>query len=209
MKPERLEKIKALVDRRQGNITVILEDVVDMHNVGAVIRTCDSVGIKELYMIYSDPIYIPGRLKVGKLTSGGSRKWVDVHFYEDMVLAFEKIRTKYDRVLATHLGETSKSIHEIDLTASVAILFGNETRGVSQAAMRYVDANILIPQMGMVQSLNISVACAVTLYEAYRQRMEKGLYTRNTTMTEKERADLLTDYMERSKNQHIGEQVIR
>ena len=86
------------------------------------------------------------------------------------------MKKRFEKVFATHLGEQAHSLYELDLTQSVALVFGNEHSGVSEEALKYCDGNFIIPQVGMVQSLNISVACAVSLYEAFRQRNEKGFY---------------------------------
>ena len=205
MKAERIEKIKNLVLKRQLDLTVVLENVTDLHNLGAVIRTCDAVGIAEVYLIYSEKKYRPRRFKVGKNTSSGARKWVDVKLYYEMDKAMQQIKRKYKRIWATALNATAKALYQCDFTLSGAVMFGNESIGLSEQALRYADDYIYIPQMGMVQSLNISVACAVCLYEAQRQRHKAGLYSCESLSG---RLDLYTDYMERSKKQHSGEQMI-
>lgn len=190
-------KFRNVVKSRQPNITVILEDVHDSHNIGAVLRSCDSIGISEIFVLYTNTL--KENLRVGKRTSAGAKKWVDIHFYTEIEACFEHVRSKYNTIIATHLGKSAKSIYEIDLTGSVALLFGNEDVGVSEAALKYADANMVIPQVGMTSSLNISVACAVTLYEAYRQRMNKGHYTDNPLLSEQEQAELYDIYLERSR----------
>ena len=194
---ERLNKFKRVVACRQPDLTVVLENVHDPHNIGAVLRTCDSVGIKEIFVLYTEPQLTEDRFKMGKKTSAGARKWVDVHLYRNAEACFRHIKKKYQRVLSTHLSEDAKNLYELDLSASVALLFGNEHEGVSQEALRYSDGNFVIPQMGMVRSLNISVACAVTLYEASRQRRVKGYYGNHPGWPESQRAALLEDYLER------------
>jgi len=122
---------------------------------------------------------------------------VDVNFYTKIEPCFEHLRKNYDVVLATHLDEDAKSLFELDLTQSVALLFGNEHEGVSKEALALCDGNFIIPQVGMVQSLNISVACAVSIYEAKRQRLEKGFYTTNPPLTSDEQNLLYKDYARR------------
>lgn len=195
--PTREKKFRNVVKSRQPNITVILEDVHDMHNVGAVMRSCDSIGVGEIFVLYTDTQ--KQTLVVGKRTSAGSKKWMDVHFYTDREACFKHIRSKYDTIVATHLGKSAKSIYEMDLTGSVALLFGNEQLGVSEESLKYADANMVIPQVGMTSSLNISVACAVTLYEAYRQRMVQGNYTENPLLSEQEQTELYDIFLERSR----------
>jgi tRNA (guanosine-2'-O-)-methyltransferase len=175
LKPERAAKFHQVISQRQPTLTVILENVIDPHNIGAVMRSCDSVGIMELYVLYND---IPAKksLILGKKTSAGTRKWLDVHLFKDTDACFEAVKKKYHKIYATHLGESATTPYQADLTEPVALLFGNEGDGLTPKALQYADANIVIPQVGMAQSLNISVACAVTLYEAYRQRLQKGMY---------------------------------
>ncbi len=145
MTEERLEKFKKVVAKRQGNITVILENVHDMHNIGAVMRTCDSVGIMEIYVLQSNPNIQYSQLVLGKRTSAGTRKWVDLHYFTDVESCFAAVRSKYAKIFATHLDADSKSIYNLDLTDSVALLFGNEKDGVTEAALKRCHGNFNIP----------------------------------------------------------------
>ena len=197
MSPERTEKFKNVVRRRQANLCVILENVHDHHNIGAVLRTCDSVGVKEIFVIYSEDHLNQEHLYLGTRAASGARRWVDVNYYTDVKACFDHVRRDYQNIFCTHLGESSKSLYELDLTENVALLFGNEHDGVSEAALQYCDGNFLIPQYGMVQSLNISVACAVSLYEALRQRSLKGFYTDSPTLSLTEQEALFNEYNRR------------
>lgn len=172
---KRLAKFARVAALRQ-HMTVIIENVHDPHNIGAVMRTCDSVGIQELYVLYTETHLTEEKINDVHGSSTGVRKWLDVHFFKDVDKCFKAVRKKYDRIWATHLGTNSKKLYGIDLTGNVALLFGNEHQGLSSEALSYADGNYIIPQFGMVGSLNISVACAVSLYEAARQRDEKGMY---------------------------------
>ncbi|MEM6318535.1 MAG: RNA methyltransferase [Bacteroidota bacterium] len=211
MTPERLEKFRLAATRRQSNLTVILENVHDPHNLGAVLRSCDSVGIKEIFVIYTDPQLMDrDHIKLNKRTSSGARRWVDVHLYMDVEACFAHVRRHYEEIYATHLDETAVSLYELDLTKSVALLFGNEKDGLSQTCLAHADGNFIIPQMGMVQSLNISVACAVSIYEALRQRQNAGMYTDNLPTTSAEQAALYESFKERQltrDKRHISERI--
>lgn len=198
MTPERRQRLREVAFRRQGDLTVILENVHDPHNIGAVIRSCDAVGIPEIFVLYTEPHLTEEHILIGKKSSGGARKWVDVHYYTDMEECFRHVKKKYGRVLATHLGEAAEPLYNLGLTRPLALLFGNERDGVSRAALAYADGNFAIPQMGMAKSLNISVACAVTLYEALRQRQAAGMYGENNPMPEPELLALFEEYLERS-----------
>ena len=204
MTEERIAKFKRVTKRRQNNLTVILENVHDHHNISAVLRSCDSVGIKEIFVLYTQEGLTEEHLKLHKRVSSGARRWVDVNFYKDITACFEHIQRDYKHIYSTHLAEQPTSLYELDLTNSVALLFGNEKDGVSEEALAYSTGNFIIPQMGMVQSLNISVACAVTIYEAFRQRDAKGMYTDNVPMTPSEQQDLFDSFLERQLNRQKG-----
>ena len=179
---KRHERLKQVAANRQ-EFTVILENVHDPHNIGAVMRTCDAVGIYEVYILYTDPRQRHVTLRDLKSTSTGVKKWVDIHLFNDTESCFHAVREKYDKIYATHLNADAKSIYNTNLTGKIALMFGNEHSGLSNEALSGADGNILIPQVGMAQSLNISVACAVSLYETMRQRLSAGLY-QNTIESE-------------------------
>lgn len=191
---EREEKFRRAIGRRQFDLTIILENVHDPHNIGAVLRTCDSVGIREIYVLLTHTNISDDRY-IGKTTSSGAKKWVKVHFYNDPQQCFSDVMKKYDKIYATHLDSEARSVYELDMTESVALLFGNEHVGISQESLNYVNGNFIIPQQGLVQSLNISVACAVTLYEAYRQREKKGKYLGEFDPNNKEHSQLFDEYL--------------
>lgn len=159
--------------RRQPTLTVVFENVHDKHNVSAVIRSCDAVGVLEAHAIYNGGEVFPD---LGLQSSSGARKWVDLHTHSSVEECCKGLKAKGFKIYTTHMATDSVSLYDLDLTESCALVFGNEHDGVSAEALTYADANFLIPQMGMVQSLNISVACAVSLYEALRQRKAAGMY---------------------------------
>ncbi len=183
MTPERKARFAEVLDRRQANLTVILEDIIDQHNISAVMRSCDSVGIGEIYIITSDRLKYckirpehPLQSWKGKKISASANKWIQIHLFQSIQECMTAVRAKYDSIFSTHLSEDAKDLYDLDLTQSIALLFGNERDGLTQEALSHADGNFCIPQVGMIKSLNISVACAVTLYEAYRQRKAAGLY---------------------------------
>lgn len=173
MTPERKEKIQRILSKRQPDLTLVFENVHDPHNIAAVMRTCDAVGVQDIYVLNPLPIQ---RERFGMKSSASAVGWLTIHYFDNVEECFKAVKTKYDKIVATHLGEQSVSLYELDLTQSIALVFGNEHSGVSEEALSYCDGNFIIPQVGMVQSLNISVACAVSLYEAFRQRNEKRFY---------------------------------
>ncbi len=173
MTPERSNKIKAVLSKRQNNITVVLENIFDPHNISAVIRSCDAVGIQEIYVLNTK---IPRHKKWGRRSSSSAAKWLTIHQFDNAEVCFAELRKKFSRILTTHLAHDSISLYDVDLTQSIALIFGNEHSGVSDEIRALADGNFIIPQVGMIQSLNISVACAVSLYEAFRQKKLAGHY---------------------------------
>jgi tRNA (guanosine-2'-O-)-methyltransferase len=171
MTEERRHKIESVLSKRQDDITVVLENVFDPHNISAVMRSCDAVGIQEIYVLNTK---IPRHKKWGARSSSSAAKWLTVHQFEDTDECFAELRKKYSTILTTHLSTDAVSMYEVDLTKSIALIFGNEHSGVSKEIIRLADGNFIIPQVGMIRSLNISVACAVSLYEAYRQKQRAG-----------------------------------
>ena len=173
MTPERREKLQTVLSKRQDDITIVLENVFDPHNISAVMRTCDAVGVQELYVLNTK---IPRHKKWGAKSSSSAAKWLTVNQFENAEECFSELRKKYSKILTTHLSGDAVNLYEIDLTQPVALVFGNEHSGVSEEIRKLADGNFIIPQSGIIRSLNISVACAVTLYEAYRQKDLAGHY---------------------------------
>jgi tRNA (guanosine-2'-O-)-methyltransferase len=173
MTPERRDRLLSVLNKRQNDLTVVLENVFDPHNISAVMRTCDAVGIQEVYVLNTK---IPRHKKWGAKSSSSAAKWLTVHQFSDANACFEALRSKYSRILTTHLSPGASYLYDLDLTERVALVFGNEHSGVSEEIRDMADGNFIIPQVGIIRSLNISVACAVTLYEAYRQKQAAGHY---------------------------------
>jgi len=132
--------------------------------------------VREVYIINTDPRIQNKEKYIGDKSSSGSKKWISFHYFEEIAPAITAIRSKYDKIYSTHLTAESHSIYKLDLSISCALIFGNEHAGISKELLAHTDGNFLIPQMGMVESLNISVACAVSLYEALRQRLDNDKY---------------------------------
>ncbi len=173
MTPERQSRILNVLNKRQPDITVVLENVFDPHNISAVMRTCDAIGIQELYVLNTR---IPPHKKWGAKSSSSADKWLTIHQFTNADDCFALLRSNYDIILTTHLSSSAVPLHDIDFTKRIALVFGNEHDGVSEEIRRLSDGNFIIPQVGMIRSLNISVACAVSLYEAFRQKMRAGHY---------------------------------
>ena len=185
-----MQRLLAVLNKRQDDITVVLENVTDPHNISAVMRTCDAVGIQEIYVLNTR---IAAHKHWGVKSSSSAAQWLTVHQFSDAASCFANLRSKYDLLLATHLGAASKELYEIDFTKKMGLIFGNEHEGVSEEIRALSDGNFVIPQVGMIKSLNISVACAVTLYEAFRQKKIAHHYAQRK-LADSQYAGLLTDW---------------
>lgn len=171
MTPERHQRIRAVLDRRQPDLTVLLEKVHKPHNFSAILRTCDAVGVLEAHAVTPS-----GRVRRHKPTSAGSGKWVKVTAHPTVAGALATLRQRGFQVLAAHLADQAVDFRAPDYTRPTAILLGQEKLGVTDEAVAGADGFIAIPMAGMVASLNVSVAAALILYEAQRQRSRAGLY---------------------------------
>ena len=189
----------------QPDLTVVLENIYDPLNISAVMRSCDAVGIREIFVIYTKKYLDKRGLVLGKRTSAGTFKWMDVYVFESMEECFHRVKFRYGRILATLPGDDSHSLFDLDLTTPTALLFGNEDEGISAAALERCDGFFTIPQAGFAESLNISVACAVTLYEAYRQRLRAGFYTDQPRLDEEQQTLLVDRWTKQLKeNQYLN-----
>ena len=171
MTPKRYKRLRAILDRRQADLTVLMDNVHKPHNVSAVMRTCDAVGIGELHAVSPKASFRPS-----PSSSGGVGRYVKVHTHPSHADAFAHLREKGLRVLAADLNPDAVDFREVDYTQPTVILLGAEKPGVSAEALDLADDTICIPIVGAVESLNVSVANAVILYEAQRQRQAAGLY---------------------------------
>ena len=198
MTPERRAKLESVLSKRQNDITIVLENVFDPHNISAVMRTCDAVGVQELYVLNTK---IPPHKKWGSKSSSSAAKWLTIYQFENAEECFSELRKKYSNILTTHLSSDAVNLYAIDLTRPLALVFGNEHSGVSEEIRCMADGNFIIPQAGIIRSLNISVACAVTLYEAYRQKTMAGHYDKS-----KLGGDVLKELMDKWGYEDVNEQ---
>ncbi|PJA97760.1 MAG: RNA methyltransferase [Ignavibacteriales bacterium CG_4_9_14_3_um_filter_30_11] len=183
--PHRKNKILSVASKRQKSLKVILENIHDPHNVSAIFRTCDAVGVREVSLIYNEEKFP----KIGKKSSASAYKWVEKLKYKTVRECYDNFHKSGYKIYATSLN-ANKNFYELDLTKNSAIVFGNEHRGLSNEAEELADEKFIIPMQGMVQSLNVSVAAAVVLFEAMRQRIKKGMY-KDTEYSTKELEELI------------------
>ncbi|PKG55507.1 tRNA (guanosine(18)-2'-O)-methyltransferase TrmH [Shewanella sp. Choline-02u-19] len=171
MSPERFARINQMLDNRQPDLTLCLDTVHKSNNIAAVIRSADAVGIHEVHAVWAEL-----EMRVSGNTASGSQQWVKTQVHHTMGHAVEEFRRQDMQILATTFSPTAVDFREIDYTRPTAIILGNERDGVSAAGIAAADQHIIIPMIGMVQSLNVSVAGALIVYEAQRQREAAGMY---------------------------------
>ena len=171
MTPQRLARLRRVLDHRQPDLTVLLDNVHKPHNFSAVLRSCDAVGIFEANAVWPDP-----RLRPHRLVASGAAKWVKVRTHGDITIASEALHAEGFRLVAAHPGAGSRDYRKVDYTRPSALLLGAELEGLSDAALAVADERVHVPMLGMVRSLNVSVAAAVILFEARNQRIQAGLY---------------------------------
>lgn len=170
----RLARMRGTLARRQPGLAVVLENVHDPHNVSAVLRSCDAVGAMSAHLVYT----IEEQPLIHSGVAASAHRWLDIYPHDSIESCYRQLRDEGFAIYVTRLSEEAQSLYSMDLTQPTALVFGNESRGVSDEATRLADGQVIIPMKGMVESLNISVACAVSLFEAARQRREAGMYDR-------------------------------
>ena len=170
MTPDRIRRLRRALEQRQPDLTVLLENVHKPHNLSAVLRSCDAAGVFEAHAV--GPVQ---EVRISPCYSAGCGRWVKLHPYEEIKSAAETLRGQGLRLLAAHPSPQALDFRQVDLTRPTAILLGQEKDGLSAAALAAADDHVTIPMVGLGTSLNVSVAAALILYEAHRQRLAAGL----------------------------------
>ncbi len=166
---------------RQPDLTVCLEQVHKPHNVSAIIRTADAVGVHQVHAVWPTT-----RMRTLVSSAAGSNSWVSVKTHRTIGDAVGHLKAQDMQILATNLSARAVDFREVDYTRPTCVLLGQEKTGITEEALALADQDIVIPMIGMVQSLNVSVASALILYEAQRQRQNAGLYRRDNSMLDEE-----------------------
>jgi len=185
MTPKRLKRINAMLDKRQPDLTVCMEGLHKSHNLAAVVRTCDAIGVSDVHAVWKSE-----ETEVRGGSAAGSQNWIDVHNYHKTADAIAAMKAQGMQILVTNLSDTAVDFREIDYTKPTAIILGQEKFGASDVALALADQDIMVPMVGMVQSLNVSVACSVVLYEAQRQRQLAGMYDKPSLSLERRQRTL-------------------
>jgi len=173
MTPERFKRCKSVLERCQPDLTVLMDNVHKPHNLSAILRSCDAVGV---FMVHA--VLRAKTMRIKKDITAGTGKWVHVNLHPDLDSAVRTVKHQHMQIFAAHPASNAVDFREVDYTKPTAILLGQELDGITDEGLALADQHIVIPMLGMVDSLNVSVAAALILFEAQRQRIAAGLYDR-------------------------------
>ncbi len=173
MRSQRYQRILATLARRQPELTVVMENVHKTRNLGAIARTCDAVGIGRIHAIAPANT----RVHLGHKAASGTEKWLEVQRHVSTDSAFAELRKAGFSIVAADVGPGTRDFRDVDFVRPTALVLGSELDGLSDASIQAADVRVQVPLVGMVESLNVSVALGVILYEAMRHRELAGCYS--------------------------------
>jgi len=168
----RIARVRRVLDSRQPDLRVVLEGVAIAHNASAVMRTCDAAGILHLDLISPNPALVA----FNEAISTRADRWLEITTHASTAACLSQLKKAGLGIVATRVSERARPYTELDYTRPLALVFGSESLGISDEALAFADEVIQIPMVGMVRSLNLSVAVAIVLYEAFKQRSAKRFY---------------------------------
>ncbi|MFO7801254.1 MAG: RNA methyltransferase [Desulfovermiculus sp.] len=168
----RKRRIEHVLSRRQLDLTLVMDNIHDPHNVSAVLRSCDAFGVNAVHLYYTRESFP----RPGRKSSASAMKWVTQHKHTQAQALIENLKSQTMAIVGARFSAGATPISKLDLTRPTAIVLGNEHSGLSPELIPFLDADVYIPMQGMVESLNVSVAAAIMLYEAWRQRNLHGRY---------------------------------
>lgn len=200
LRPERIERLKAVVRNRTRSVTLLLESVELGHNQSAVLRSCDSFGLQDVHIVQQKSEFCPN----SRITQG-CEKWLDLHFYDRVEQALSVLQERGFTILGSYLSPTARPLGELDLTGPIAFLFGNEKQGLPPELASRCAETFVIPMLGFSQSFNISVAASLTLYETVRQRVSH--WGQHGDLSPEEQEALLQEFIRLSRlgtNRYYG-----
>jgi len=188
----RKQRIKDVLAARQQDLTLVLNNIHDPHNVSAILRSCDAFGVPWVHLLYTGQQFP----QMGSKTSASARKWVSRIRHRDAREMVQNLRNQGLHLVRTGFGKSAVMVQDFDFTRPAAVILGNEHSGVQEDLLHLVEHEICIPMHGMVQSLNVSVAAAIILYEAYRQRLQAGLL-RERALTSVQQEEMYNEWLQK------------
>lgn len=202
IQPERLKRMVHILHRRTRYVSVMMEAVDDGRNQSAVLRSADAFGIQDIHVVRGQTPFQPNPYITQR-----ADKWLTIRRYETIASAVDRLQRKGYRVLASHLDDDAVPVHEIDLSEPTVLLFGNEKSGVSEEALEMANGTFVIPMQGFVQSLNVSVAAAITMSHV-TQEAKKAAGTRYF-LDETEKRNLLRQWLLAAARPQIRKQALK
>lgn len=166
--PRRKSLFQKVIAERTNHLTVVAQDVYQLHNTSAVVRSCDVFGIQNIHVIEEK---IPRR--IDKEIAMGAQKWVDINRYSSTRECVRKLRRDGYRIVATSPHDESVMLEDFDISTPAALFFGTEKDGLSEEILREADTTIKIPMVGFTESLNISVSAAIIL-QSLREKLHRS-----------------------------------
>lgn len=173
MTPRRFRRLRTVLDQRQTTLTVLLDQVHKPYNFSAILRTCDAVGMYEAHAITP-----PGQLRPSRRAASGAQKWIKVRVHASGPEALQHLKARGFRCVVAHPCREAIDFRTVDYLQPIVVVLGGERDGVSPQVMQRTDVSVAIPMLGAVTSLNVSLAAALILFEAQRQRLQAGYYRR-------------------------------
>lgn len=164
--------MRAVLERRQPGLRVVIEHVRDPHNASAILRTCDALGVHTVHLLYTDQ----PPPEISRAVSSSSHQWLDIRRHSDPRELAGALHAEGIPLYVTRRDEGARALVAVDFTGPVAVVFGNEHRGCSDGVAAVADGALWIPMVGMVESFNVSVSAAIVLAEAHRQRAAAGMF---------------------------------
>ena len=167
--PRRRELFRKVIDQRTRHLTVAVQDVYQLHNTSAVIRSCDVFGVQDIHVVEEVNLK-----KIDREIAMGSQKWVDIHRYTSTSQCMQSLREQGYRIIATspHRGT---ELQDFDISQKAAVFFGTETKGLSEEVLESADEFLQIPMVGFTESLNISVSAAIILQNLSSRLRRSGV----------------------------------
>ncbi len=190
--PKRQERMRQVLSRRQSDLSIVINNIHDPHNVSAILRSCDAFGVQQVHLYYTREKFP----KLGHGSSASAKKWVEQKRHDSARQMIADFHARGVQCVGTGFSPSATPLHEFDFSRPTAIVLGNEHRGLDDDLFSLLDGELYIPMQGMVQSLNVSVAAAIFLYEAWRQRSAKGMYDK-AQLSEAEQERIFTAWSEK------------
>ncbi|WP_027180165.1 TrmH family RNA methyltransferase [Maridesulfovibrio bastinii] len=170
----REERIRHVLARRQNDLSLIIDNVWDPHNVAAILRSCDAFGVSDIHLYYTENVWP----ELTSRSAASAQKWVDRTVHEDPAEMISSLKSKGYQIVRTGFSEKALPLMDYDFSKPSAIVLSNEHNGTSPELLPLVENELYIPMQGMIQSFNVSVAAAIILYHAFTQRYSAGKYDR-------------------------------